>query len=287
MTVRPTTYDLAMAGADYPAREGPPLRSLILCSHMRSGSTMLGEILYFAGGLGCPLEYFHRGFRPGFEQRWGTIGADDYLKALYRLRTDPSGVFSAKLFWQDVLVIAHERRPDRFAGLELRDANDTDSQIYRDIMMILRGMMPNPTFLFLTRSDFVRQAVSSVRAAQSGLWRNIPGQGPETQKAIRYDHEEIARAIAVHRNCLHHWERFFAANDVAPHRMDYDQLKTNPDQVTRELLSFLGQPYSPPVIRMQRQASPQSEEFARRFLTELFEPEFQSNPSGIFQPQVD
>ena len=287
MTIRPTTYDLAMLGADYPLRDGPPLKSLILFSHMRSGSTMLGEILYYAGGLGCPLEYFHRGFQPGFVQRWKTDSADDYLKALHLLRTDPSGAFSTKLFWQDLVAIAQERQPDRFAGLEMRDADEIDDEVYRDIMAILNDMMPNPTFIFLSRIDFIRQAVSSVLAAQSGLWRDIPGQGPEIQETVRYDYDEIARAITVHRNCLRHWEHLFAANGVSPYRVEYEQLKADPERVTRELLSFLGHPFSPPVIRMQRQANPQSEDFVRRFLAELFETTNPSDPDGILQPQVD
>ena len=50
-------YDLASAAHDYPIWEGLPRRTVLLCTHPRSGSTLLGEALYFAGGLGCPLEY--------------------------------------------------------------------------------------------------------------------------------------------------------------------------------------------------------------------------------------
>ncbi len=50
-------YDLVRAEADYPEWQGPPRRTLLICTQPRSGSTLLGEALWFAGGLGCPLEY--------------------------------------------------------------------------------------------------------------------------------------------------------------------------------------------------------------------------------------
>ena len=53
------TYDLAGPEGDYPEWDGPPRRSIVLCTHPRSGSSLLGEALTFAGGFGCPLEYFH------------------------------------------------------------------------------------------------------------------------------------------------------------------------------------------------------------------------------------
>ena len=62
--------------------------------------------LTFAGGLGCPLEYFHPGFRPALQARWQANYLASYVGQLHRFRTDPSGVFSLKLFWRGLMSAA-------------------------------------------------------------------------------------------------------------------------------------------------------------------------------------
>lgn len=104
-------YDLASIRADYPIRLDAPSQSLILCSYQRSGSTLLGEAIHDASGLGCPLEYFHTGFRPRFARRWNADNIRTYAEAVYRYRTDPSGILSVKLFWYDLEEIAAEIAP--------------------------------------------------------------------------------------------------------------------------------------------------------------------------------
>src|ERR1700761_3198901 len=99
LPVRPVSYDLAMAAHDYPAWHGEPRRSILICSHPRSGSTLLGEALYFAQGLGCPLEYFHPGFRPPMAERWHAPEIRRYAQSVKAHRTDPGGTLAVKLFW--------------------------------------------------------------------------------------------------------------------------------------------------------------------------------------------
>lgn len=52
-------YDSTLATHD----DGRLRRTILLRSEQRSGSTLLGDALSFAGGLGCPLDYVHAGFR--------------------------------------------------------------------------------------------------------------------------------------------------------------------------------------------------------------------------------
>jgi hypothetical protein len=110
-------YDLSTAKADYPDWAGTPNRSVIVCAHQRSGSTLLGEALYAAGGFGCPLEYFHAGFRPGFAKRWKTDDFRSYLRELYKHRTDATGVISVKMFWRDLAHLIHEEVLKRLASV--------------------------------------------------------------------------------------------------------------------------------------------------------------------------
>jgi LPS sulfotransferase NodH len=170
-------YDLATEVADYPVRQGKPDRTLLLCSHPRSGSTLLGESLYASGVFGCPIEYFHRGFRPAFVKRWQATDALSLRNAAHRYRTDSSGLFSTKLFWQDIEDIATELEPS-LAG-KLRGS--VPANVYHHVFNLLEEWFPNPTFIYLTRKDICRQAISEVIANQTQQWRLIHGQGAQTE----------------------------------------------------------------------------------------------------------
>ena len=161
-------YDLATAVADYPPWEGRPRSTLVLAAHPRSGSTLLGEAIHAAGGAGLPLEYFHRGFRPRFAARWRTRSLDAYIGAAHRFRTDPTGVFAVKLFWQDVEDLAVERgaappanpTPDGYRTLFAQDrGRHSQSELH-----------PPAAW----RTGINAKAVSVLVAQQTGHWRDVP-----------------------------------------------------------------------------------------------------------------
>ena len=64
MTTPRKQYDLSNSDHDYPAWEGPPRRTIVICTHPRSGSTLLGEALFFAGNMGCPPRILSSRFSP-------------------------------------------------------------------------------------------------------------------------------------------------------------------------------------------------------------------------------
>lgn len=259
-------YDLTLACNDYPLRETAPVRTILLCTHQRSGSTLLGESIYFAGGLGCPLEYFHPGFRPALQARWKADDLPSYARCVQRYRTSEPGVLAVKLFWRDVEQLVFELDPRGFARLQ-QGAADLTVDTYREIGAALSFFFPNPTVIHLVRQDRVRQAVSHLVAAQTQVWRSIPciatrapGQRPS------YDYRRIADFINYADYCHAHWDNFFAALDIVPLRLTYeDLLQDHPGTVARVLRS-LGRdvPVSP--RRMLRQASGDNEKFALQFL---------------------
>ena len=260
-------YDLALAGADFAPWEGPPRRSILICSHPRSGSTLLGEAIRLAGGLGCPLEYLHRGFRPAIAGRWRAPDIDAYVAALHRHRTEPTGVFSIKLFWQDVEELAHERAPGRFPPPSTTHPDAMREQDYRDLRAQMIDILPEPTFVYLERQDRVRQAVSAMVAAQTGLWRSIAGVG--RQQAVgtaEYDYDRILGMIAFADYSHAHWRGFFAATGVEPHRVAYEELVVAFDRVLHELFARLGSASGPPRHRMRRQSDRTTEVMVLRFL---------------------
>lgn len=262
-------YDLTTAKYDYPVWDGLPLRTILICTHPRSGSTLLGEALYFAGGLGCPLEYFHAGFRRALASRWHCSGLSDYGRTVHRWRTDASGTLSVKLFWRDVVELAGELQPDRFEDLHERPPEATSSQIYRDIAGLLAPLFPATGYIHLFRRDRVRQAVSAAAAMQTGVWRQIPQMGERAEaSAPSYDYATIERLIAYADFCHRHWRGFFAATGAVPYSLAYEDLTRDHDATVRALLDHLGTAAAVPPVRMKRQSDARNEAMVLRFLRE-------------------
>ena len=262
-------YDLTLAEHDYPPWEGAPRRTILLCSEQRSGSTLLGEALYFAGNLGCPLEYFHAGFRPDFVARWRTHDADDYLHAVHRHRTAPGGTFSAKLFWRDVLDLLAERDTALRDSLAVSQPEATDPDLYRRSARTLAPLFDDATFIHLKRLDRVRGAVSGDLAEQTGLWRAIPGVGehePLTDPV--FDFNRIATRIANTAWAHAHWANLFAAIDATPIVLGYEDLTRDYTGSVGTILRALDSDAPAPSPRMQRQSDRRSEDFALRYLRE-------------------
>jgi LPS sulfotransferase NodH len=265
-------YDLASAAHDYPAWNGPPQRTVLLCSHPRSGSTLLGEALYFAGGLGCPLEYFHAGFRPSFARRWDAPDYATLSDAVRRHRTTPDGTLGVKLFWRDIEEIARDADPEleRFANVPPADA---PADYYAALADHVRRLFPNPEFVHLWREDRLRQAVSAVLAVETGRWRLIPGAThDDPAPAVPFDIEQIERIMAYSDFCHGHFRNLFAAMRARPHSLTYEALTADYTASVRAVLRHLGSDAEPQMPRMRRQADSASEAMVLRYLRERATP---------------
>lgn len=276
MTAAPhPSYDLVAAEHDFPLRAEPPRRTILICTHPRSGSTLLGEAVYFAegsdGALGCPLEYFHVGFRPTLEQRWGVSDIGNYIAAVHRHRTSPDGTLAVKLFWRDVAELAAELAPGRFPDLVATAPRDVPAECYRDLMTLLDPIFPNPQLVHLVREDRVRQAVSAAVATNTGVWRSIPGvddRAPAREPA--FDYEQIERLIAYSDACHGHWRNYFAVSGTPPITVTYETLVTDYAGTVGDLVRRLGGSGASPSPRMRRQGGSTSEAMVARFLREHF-----------------
>jgi len=264
-------YDLTSAAADYAPWQGAPLRTLVICTQQRSGSTLLGEAMYFAGGMGCPLEYFHSGFRPDFEARFQPADIHAYAATLHELRTDTSGVFSVKLFWQDAIDLVREIAPSEFHWRRNGHAMQLDPDAHRRIFAILANLVPNPTLVFLRRRDTIRQAVSLFMAGRSRQWRQLsPGKGSGARATVAYDFHRIFRFLSTIQRTNTHWTNFFGANGLAHYEMVYEDLESDYQGTLRRFFDALGrQDAAIAAPRLHKQSDIHSEEQLQRFLSEF------------------
>jgi LPS sulfotransferase NodH len=259
--------------------------SYLVCATQRSGSTLLCEALKSTGVAGRPEEFFEARVRtgrprtaagyfrePGAPDIGDILGdpeklgpapdhskLDDvrdyaeHIERSFRLGTTPNGVFGAKLMWghlDDFTHFAHAL--PAFKGLPLED--------------LLPAVFPRPRYVWVTRRDKVRQAVSLWKAIQTEAWR---GDANPSEHEPRYHQEAVDHLVKMLGDHDTHWEAFFARTGIEPLTITYeDDLSDGPEQATRRVLRHLDLSVPPgwqAPVHMSRQADERSERWVAQY----------------------
>lgn len=125
-------------------------------------------------------------------------------------------------------------------------------------------------FVFLTREDIVKQAISHLVAVRSGAWRSVRTGSPVSPED--YDAEAIASIARRHLELHAQWLRLFADHGVTPHKITYEQLVADPETICADAARFIGlpagraaAPRAPPLVR---QSGPLNALWEERFRAE-------------------
>jgi len=252
-------YDLLSADYDLPAGRGPVRRSYLICSTPRSGSTLLAEAMHRTARLGIPAEYLEvQAAMPYLYRRWGCSGFEDYVGRLHQHRSGDGGVFGVKAHWHQVI---------EFSNLS-QGAEPLADVDFRVIAGVLGRVVPNPVFLYVTRRDKARQAVSHWLADKTRRWIDL-GSKPVTE-VPPYDAGEIARFAEGIDASEAAWDRFFDLARVEPLRVVYEDFVAAYDDTVRRAAAHGVEtdalPVPPP--RMRRQSNEASKAYAERFRAE-------------------
>lgn len=256
----PVPYDLLAADHDLPTGRGPVERSYIICSTPRSGSTLLAEAMHRTEQLGVPAEYIDIGASlPYLYERWGCAGLDEYVSRLHDHRTTDNGVFGIKAHWHQLLQFTNVSQ-----GAEPFAASN-----FAVISAVLQRVAPRPAYIFVTRRDKERQAVSHWLAAKTEKWINLSDD--PVDGIPPYDFEGIERFSEGIDASEEDWERFFALAGVEPLRIVYEDFVAAYNDTVETAAEYVGidprgLTVSPP--RMRRQSNEQSREYARRYREE-------------------
>jgi trehalose 2-sulfotransferase len=281
------------------------MRSYLVCTTPRSGSTLVCQALKATGVAGRPEEYFEALRKTGRARRpeqyfigvddqsildhlgersvaedpqprsplWSRTAYDRYLEWATEVGTTPNGVFAAKLMWGyfgDFVGLL--RNVPRFRDLPLAD--------------LLPTVFPEVTFVRVVRANKIRQAVSLWKAVQTATWRENEGQGSapeliddggappyrsflqEHRPQLRFHYRAIAHLLDEILLEEASWDAFFEHCGVDPILVLYENFAAYPEASTLNLLGRMGLDPPPDFHfepQMKRQSDALNDDWTRRY----------------------
>ncbi len=221
----------------------------IIATTARTGSFLLCDLL-MRNGYGLPDEHFHP-FNGPFALALATGEHTEQHLASIRAKSSKQGIFSTKINsrWLEPM------RQNMLAHV-LNSAE------------MLHTLFPTARYLFLTRNDKLRQAVSYYRVLYSQEWAR-------TSSALYSSHTPPLDAVKIHELILmvHEWTQAwrdcFAQAKIVPLQITYESLCDSPEATLQAIAQFVGKPLpQQPILTSQflRQSDEANEELVRDYL---------------------
>ncbi|MER9657088.1 Stf0 family sulfotransferase [Mesorhizobium sp. M0152] len=211
----------------------------ILCGTPRTGSTLLCKLLASTKTAGDPHSFYRRQDVAEWAEEWnlssrGTMSELEfqvaYLNAAIAAGKSGTGVFGLRLMREnlDELSAILEQI---FPGLPSDKAR-------------LEKAFGRIVYIHLSRGDKLAQAVSLIKAEQTGLWHVAP-DGTEIERVApakepEYDFQRIKKEVAELGTYDAAWDIWFAEQGITPLRVGYERLSTNPAATLLDICEALG-----------------------------------------------
>lgn len=251
-----------------------PRLSYLICATPRSGSNLLCEALGNTGLAGVPGEYFWD--EAHWTRKWGTASYSDYLHEVIKRSTTKNRVFGTKVMWGyfDAFVSRVRETPEYGS----KDGSSHE---------LLKRLFPDLRYIWITRRDKVRQAVSFWKSIQTLVWWRKAGiDPPPPHKVPEYRFEAInhfVQEIVMHEAA---WQAYFDRHAILPFTVIYEDLASAYEATALEVLNWLGVSYPPdldfaPRI-LQKQTDDVSEIWVDRYREEKRERERPGEPYSPF-----
>jgi LPS sulfotransferase NodH len=232
-----------------------------MCTFPRTGSSLLCCGLQDTGLAGRPTEYFGPTGEAKYARKWGLpahYSLGSYLKSAANETMSDNGVLSVKIFMPHLSHLLRRAQQEFGPGLSATE--------------LLGKCFPNPRYIFLRRSDLVRQAVSFIRAINTFQFdsRNPqPDGGTVPDAVLNADPAKIGAYVETFRKQDQEWREFFAQNDITAHEVVYENLVADYEQAVFTVLGALG--ITPPaelvlpLPRLNRQSDEVTERIVARY----------------------
>ena len=245
-------------------------RSYVICTSPRSGSTLLCKLLAANNISGKPESYFHD---PSLSSwlRYHGLNNETFKDE----RTSLAAVFEAAR--QKGTAGTGQfglRLQGRSRGYFLKQLRLLHPQHSNDVARI-EAAFGRCLIIHLTRSDKLGQAISFVKAQQTGLWHKN-ADGSELERLAPparpvFDQGRIEQTKTEFENLEDAWRDWFAREGIAPFTITYDQLSSDPRGVLSDVLSALG--HDPTVaqnvpVPTAKLSDATNRQWAQRFLSD-------------------
>ena len=249
-----------MGGLFYQLRH--PRRCYVVCTIPRSGSNLLTDGLRDTRRAGMPKQFFLPKDECRYAAELGLDAALDYagyVRGIVNSKATHNEVFGFKLmswYLEDFLK-------------RLRETHGFGNSATGDLEL-LRMAFPRIRFVRIERRHKLRQALSTARALQTGLWK--VQNGKTTVREPEFDPDLIEQSLHEAERQEKIWDHFFQGIGVKAFTVQYEELCQNYETTIRAVLSFLkiklaaGARVGPPVTT--RQADEISRIWEERFLAE-------------------
>jgi len=262
-----------------------PHTSYLILATPRSGSYLCCESLINTGLAGYPTEYFGPLQIKSILKLLQTSDSSEWIAWILRQGTTPNGVFGGKLIWQ-----FHEDLIDRLRTIEGYEKLSTSE--------VLSNAFPNLRYLWTTRRDKVRQAISYWKALQTNAWfvyndsANLPKADNEEQTMSnlrmswrnpasdpifnrKATDNPVFNYKAIERLCIGieqdevEIEQYCARLGIQPFKVVYEDFVDAYEETALQMLDYLQIPHSKDLVfgerKMQKLANEQSEEWLQRY----------------------
>ncbi|HTK83813.1 MAG TPA: Stf0 family sulfotransferase [Patescibacteria group bacterium] len=237
-----------------------PRTSYFICTTRRSGSWLLAGGLEDTRVAGHPSEWFNDQEEKIWCERWGLpyphVDYKRYLDKVREAGMAGTDIFGAKCLGVNLLDLA----PKLGAIAKYHG---------RPIAEVLPEIFPNLRYIWLTREDRARQAISLYRAIQSGHWFDLEGHINAPAPKPQFDAAEIWKCECEIRDLDNMWHRFFHDAGIDPLPVVYEELAENYEETVRNVLRFLDVPtadtvnITPP--RFKKQSDSTTDDWVERY----------------------
>ena len=239
-----------------------PRRCYVVCTIPRSGSNLLTDGLRDTRRAGMPKQFFLPKDEARYAAELELNAATDYaayVRGIVNCKTTHNQVFGFKLMsWYLDDFLARLREAHAFGN---SSTNDLD---------LLQKAFPHLLFVRIVRRHKLRQALSTARALQTGLWK--VQKGKTTLREPKFDPDLIEQSLHEAERQEKIWDEFFRRIGIKPFQVDYEKLCQDYETTIRAVLRFLKiklparAPVGPPVTT--RQADKISQMWEEQFLAE-------------------
>ena len=239
-----------------------PRRCYVVCAIPRCGSNLLTDGLHATRRAGVPKQFFLAKFEPRYGADHGLDPVSDYaayVRGIVQAKTTSNEVFGFKLmsWYLDHFLI-------RLRGARVFGDSGTGD------LDLLQNAFPRLRFVHVVRRNKLRQALSTARALQTGLWKVQKGKA--ALREPQFDPELIEQCLKEAERQEEHWQSFFQRTGVDPFHVEYETLCDDYETTIRRVLDFLriSLPRNAKIgpARTVRQADEISRVWEERFLAE-------------------